>query len=53
MDEYDKELEETVPDFEEHKGPESHGGLDISATVSAVSIHGWQQILGSSRWLWW
>lgn len=46
MDEYDKELEETVPDFEEHRGPESHGGLDISATVSAVSIHGWKQVLG-------
>jgi len=46
MDEYDKALEQTVPEFEEHEEPASHGALDISATVSAVSIHGWQQVLG-------
>ena len=46
MDEYIKELEEKVPDFEEHPEPARHGELDISATVSVVSIHGWQQVLG-------
>ncbi len=46
MDEYDKALEEEVPEFEEHEEPARHGALDISATVSAVSIHGWQQVLG-------
>ena len=46
MDEYDKALEETVPEFEEHSESARHGALDISATVSAVSIHGWKQVLG-------
>jgi NitT/TauT family transport system permease protein len=46
MDEYDKALEETVPEFEEHPESARHGALDISATVSAVSIHGWRQVLG-------
>jgi len=46
MDEYDKALEQTVPEFEEHEEPTRRGALDISATVSAVSIHGWQQVLG-------
>ena len=45
MDEYTKELEEKVPEFDEHE-PASHGALDISATVSAVQIHGWKQVLG-------
>ena len=46
MDQYDKELEEKVPEFEGHAGPASHGALDISATVTAVQIHGWKQVLG-------
>ena len=46
MDQYDKELEEKVPKFEAHAGPASHGALDISATVTAVQIHGWKQVLG-------
>ncbi len=46
MDEYDKALEEEVPEFEGHEESARHGALDISATVSAVSIHGWQQVLG-------
>ena len=46
MDEYEKELEEKVPEFETHAEPASHGALDISATVSAVSIHGWKQVVG-------
>ena len=46
MDQYDKELEEKVPEFEAHAGPASHGALDISATVTAVQIHGWKQVLG-------
>jgi NitT/TauT family transport system permease protein len=47
MDQYSKKLEEEVPEFEE-EGHEaaSHGGFDISSTVSAVKIHGWQQVLG-------
>jgi len=46
MDEYTRELEEKVPEFGEHKEPARHGALDISATVSAVQIHGWKQVLG-------
>lgn len=46
MDQYDKELEEKVPEFEAHAEPASHGALDISATVTAVQIHGWKQVLG-------
>jgi NitT/TauT family transport system permease protein len=45
MDQYAKQLEGEIPDFEEHAA-ERHSELDISATVSAVRIHGWQQILG-------
>jgi NitT/TauT family transport system permease protein len=44
-DVYEKQLEEEVPDFEEH-APEMHGDFDISATVSAVRVHGWKQVLG-------
>jgi NitT/TauT family transport system permease protein len=46
VDQYDKELEEKVPEFEQHAEPSSHGALDISATVNAVQIHGWKQVLG-------
>jgi NitT/TauT family transport system permease protein len=46
MDQYDKELEEKVPEFEGHAEPVSHGALDISATVTAVKIEGWRQIVG-------
>jgi NitT/TauT family transport system permease protein len=46
MDQYDKELEETVPEFEGHAESASHGALDISATLSAVQIRGWRQVLG-------
>ena len=46
MDQYDKELEEKVPKFEGHAAPASHGALDISATVTAVQIHGWKQVVG-------
>ena len=45
MDKYEKQLEDEIPDFEEH-AVERHSELDISATVSAVRIHGWKQILG-------
>jgi NitT/TauT family transport system permease protein len=45
MDQYAKQLEDKIPDFEQH-AVERHGELDISATVSAVRIHGWKQILG-------
>jgi NitT/TauT family transport system permease protein len=45
MDDYEKQLEEKVPEFGAHS-PERHGELDISATVSVVSIHGWKQALG-------
>jgi NitT/TauT family transport system permease protein len=44
-DVYEKQLEEEVPDFEEH-APEVHGDFDLSATVSAVRVHGWKQVLG-------
>jgi NitT/TauT family transport system permease protein len=46
MDQYDKELEEKVPEFDGHAEPASHGALDISATVTAVQIHGWKQVVG-------
>jgi NitT/TauT family transport system permease protein len=46
MDQYDKELEEKVPEFDGHGEPASHGALDISATVTAVQIRGWKQVLG-------
>jgi len=46
MDQYDKELEEKVPEFEAHAGPASRGALDISATVTAVQIRGWKQVVG-------
>jgi NitT/TauT family transport system permease protein len=46
MDQYDKELEEKVPEFEAHPGPASRGALDISATVTAVQIRGWKQVVG-------
>jgi NitT/TauT family transport system permease protein len=45
VDQYEKQLQEAVPSFEEH-APERHGQLDISATLSAVSIHGWKQVVG-------
>jgi len=45
MDVYEKQLEEEIPEFEEHI-PEQHGELDISATVSAVKIRGWKQVSG-------
>jgi NitT/TauT family transport system permease protein len=44
-DSYDKQLEEEIPEFEEH-APGQHGAFDISSTVSAVKIHGWQQVVG-------
>jgi NitT/TauT family transport system permease protein len=45
MDKYDQQLEKEIPEFDhdEHGGG---GGFDISSTVSAVSIHGFKQILG-------
>jgi NitT/TauT family transport system permease protein len=46
MDQYDKELEQKVPEFAAHAEPASHGALDISATVTAVQIRGWKQVLG-------
>jgi len=45
MDTYEKELEEEIPEFKE-RVPKKGGNLDISETVSAVKVHGWQQILG-------
>jgi len=45
MDEYEKQLEEEIPEFEE-SAHEQQGGFDISSTVTTVKIHGWQQVLG-------
>ena len=45
MDAYDKQLEEEIPDFGEHV-PEQHGEFDLSATVSAMRVHGWKQVIG-------
>ena len=44
-DQYDQQLEGEIPEFQEHEH-ERHGQLDISATVTAVRIHGWKQVLG-------
>jgi NitT/TauT family transport system permease protein len=45
MNPYEKQLEDEIPDFEEHAA-EMHGQFDISSTVSTVRIHGWQQVIG-------
>ncbi len=45
MNTYEKQLEDAIPDFEEHAA-EMHGQFDISSTVSTVRIHGWQQVIG-------
>jgi NitT/TauT family transport system permease protein len=44
-DQYERQLREEIPEFKEHV-PEHHGQLDISSTVTAVRIRGWQQVLG-------
>ena len=47
MSNYEEELKNKVPDFEEEEHHHKQvSTLDISATVSAVKIHGWKQILG-------
>ena len=45
MDQYEKQLKDEIPDFEERAG-DRHSELDISATVSVVQIRGWKQVLG-------
>jgi NitT/TauT family transport system permease protein len=45
-DKYSKQLQDEIPDFEEQHAGERHSELDISSTVSVVSIHGWRQALG-------
>jgi NitT/TauT family transport system permease protein len=46
MDQYDKELEEKVPEFTTKKQKPSSDVLDISSTLSAVKIKGIKQIIG-------
>lgn len=46
MDKYSKQLQDEIPDFEEKNSGERHSELDISSTVSVVTIHGWKQVLG-------
>jgi len=46
MDKYSKKLQDEIPDFEEKNSGERHSELDISSTVSVVTIHGWKQVLG-------
>ncbi|MDD5658818.1 MAG: ABC transporter permease [Actinomycetota bacterium] len=44
---YDKELQDKIPDFKEKEEEiPSAGSFDISSATSAVTIHGWKQILG-------
>jgi NitT/TauT family transport system permease protein len=45
-DKYSKQLEDEIPNFEEQHASERHSELDISSTVSVVTIHGWKQVLG-------
>ena len=45
MDVYEKQLQEEIPEFEEHE-PETRGAFDISSTVSSVRIKGWKQVIG-------
>jgi NitT/TauT family transport system permease protein len=45
MDQYEKQLKDEIPDFEESAG-DRHSEMDISATVSVVQIRGWKQVLG-------
>ena len=46
MDKYSKQLQDEIPDFEEQHSRERRSELDISSTVSVVTIHGWKQVLG-------
>ncbi len=48
MSSYDTELEDKVPEFKEGESEEapSAGSFDMSSTSTAVSIHGWKQVLG-------
>jgi len=46
MDKYSKQLQDEIPDFEEKNSGERHSELDISSTVSVVTIHGWKQVIG-------
>lgn len=45
MDVYEKQLEEKIPEFKEAV-PEKLSEFDISATVSAVRVHGLRQVAG-------
>jgi NitT/TauT family transport system permease protein len=45
MDQYEKQLKDEIPDFEEHAA-DRHSEMDISATVSVVQIRGWKQVVG-------
>jgi len=45
MDQYDKQLEHEIPEFDHEEHGQS-SSFDISATVNAVSVHGVKQVLG-------
>ncbi len=45
MDTYEKQLEQEVPEFTSEHAP-THGGLDVSSTMEAVTIHGAKQVIG-------
>lgn len=46
MDTFDKQLQQSVPEFEENSGGDKGSDFDLSSSVKAVQIHGAKQILG-------
>ena len=46
-EDYNKELQDQIPEFtEKQEEAPSAGSFDISSATSAVTIHGWKQIVG-------
>ena len=46
MDQFDKQLQQTVPEFDEDSGVAKNSEFDLSSSMKAVQIHGVKQILG-------
>ena len=46
MDKFDKQLQQTVPEFNDVSGDDKSSEFDLSSSMNAVQIHGTKQILG-------
>ena len=46
MDKFDKQLQQTVPEFNEPSGATKSSEFDLSSSMSAVQVHGAKQVLG-------